>query len=172
MVENGTQFSVSFTVSSEPVHTLEHRRCYSVIEVSGRANLAQRQLSKEMNHEERRKKRRRRKNMSESRERSHWAGKWRQEMGVKRIRSRGDHREGGVVIDIQYFCWRQRWQRGLWDGKRRIQPAADAVFISLMLPNDMLTLSVRTICYRGQCLSLSRSLVLHLAVCLYSLFDK
>ncbi|GAA6077078.1 uncharacterized [Tachysurus ichikawai] len=80
-----------------------------------------------MSHEEWR----RRKRMNESRDGSHWAGKWRQEMGVKRIRSRGDHREGGVVIDIQYFCWQQRWQRVLWDGKRRNQLAADAVFIGL-----------------------------------------
>lgn len=72
--------------------------------------------------------------MSESREGSCWAGKWRQEMGVKRIRSRGNQREGGVVIDIQYFRWWQHRQRGLCDGKRKIRPTADAEFIGLHAP--------------------------------------
>lgn len=124
-------------ISSQPLHTLDRSR-HSAQDGSGSTNLAHRHLSEKMSHEERRRRRRmmmrRRKRMSESRDGSHWAGKWRQEMGVKRIRSRGDHREGGVVIDIQYFCWRQRWQRGLWDGKQRNQPTADAVFIVLHAP--------------------------------------
>lgn len=57
-------------------------------------------------------------------------------------------------------------------GSRRSVPLLMQYLSACMVPNDALTLSVRTICYRGQRLSLSRSLGLHLAVCFYSLVDK
>lgn len=57
-------------------------------------------------------------------------------------------------------------------GSGRFGPLLMQNLSACTLPNDALTLNVRTICYRGHRLSLSLSLVLHLAVCFYSLFDK
>lgn len=57
-------------------------------------------------------------------------------------------------------------------GSRGFGPLLMQYLSGYVLPNDALTLSVRTICYRGQRLLLSLSLVLHLAVCFYYLFDK
>lgn len=54
--------------------------------------------------------------------------------GGRKWGSKGSEAEattGKVVIDIQHFRWRQRWQRGLRNGKQRTQPAVDAVFIGL-----------------------------------------